>query len=162
MKGKIAFVLGAAAGYVLGSRAGRERYEQIKNGAQTLWNTAPVQRGVGLVRDAAQTRVDEFKATATRAGKNALAAFLRDDEGGRGSRAEQGGRGSTSSGGGSATGAEHVATDASEAGPGKRASASTPQAPARGGANGSSKTSRNGSGKSSNGSGKSSNGGGDA
>ncbi|WP_336652344.1 MULTISPECIES: YtxH domain-containing protein [unclassified Leucobacter] len=80
MKGKIAFVLGAAVGYVLGTRAGRERYEQIKNGAQNLWQTAPVQRGVGVVRDAAQTRIDELKASATRAGKNAVAAFFRDDE----------------------------------------------------------------------------------
>ncbi|QAB16665.1 YtxH domain-containing protein [Leucobacter muris] len=80
MKGKIAFVLGAAVGYVLGTRAGRERYEQIKNGAQTLWHTAPVQRGVSFVRDVAQTRVDELKASATRAGKSAMAAFLRDDE----------------------------------------------------------------------------------
>lgn len=79
MKGKIAFVLGAAVGYVLGSRAGRERYEQIKNGAQTLWHTAPVQRGVGAVRDVAQTRVDDLKASAVRAGKNAMAAFLHDD-----------------------------------------------------------------------------------
>lgn len=80
MKGKIAFVLGAAVGYVLGTRAGRERYEQIKNGAQNLWHTAPVQRGVSVVRDAAQTRLDDLKASATRAGKNAVAAFLRDDE----------------------------------------------------------------------------------
>lgn len=79
MKGKIAFVLGAAVGYVLGTRAGRERYEQIKRGADTLWNTAPVQRGAEFVREAAQTRVDELKSKATLAGKNAMAAFLRDE-----------------------------------------------------------------------------------
>lgn len=78
MKGKIAFVLGAAVGYVLGTRAGRERYEQIKRGAEAVWNTAPVQRGVGAVRDVAQSRVDELKATAVRAGKGAFAAFLND------------------------------------------------------------------------------------
>ncbi|SJN08874.1 Protoporphyrinogen IX oxidase, aerobic, HemY [Leucobacter sp. 7(1)] len=79
MKGKIAFVLGAAVGYVLGSRAGRERYEQIKRGAQSVWNTEPVQRGVGVVRTAAQGRVDEFKAAAVRVGKGAVAALVRDD-----------------------------------------------------------------------------------
>lgn len=78
MKGKIAFVLGAAVGYVLGSRAGRERYEQIKRGAQSVWNTDPVQRGVGIVRTAAQTRVDELKATAVRVGKSAVVALARD------------------------------------------------------------------------------------
>lgn len=79
MKGKIAFVLGAAVGYVLGSRAGRERYEQIKRGAQSVWNTEPVQRGVGVVRTAAQGRVDELKAAAVRVGKGAVAALARDD-----------------------------------------------------------------------------------
>ncbi|WP_240739780.1 YtxH domain-containing protein [Leucobacter triazinivorans] len=89
MKGKIAFVLGAAVGYVLGSRAGRERYEQIKRGAQKVWNTEPVQKGVGLVRDAAQTRVDEAKAVVVRAGKGAVAAFLNDS--GRGAPRASGG-----------------------------------------------------------------------
>lgn len=77
MKGKIAFVLGAAVGYVLGTRAGRERYEQIKRGAQNVWNTEPVQRGVGAVRDAAQGKVDELKASVVRAGKDAFAAFTK-------------------------------------------------------------------------------------
>lgn len=79
MKGKVAFVLGAAVGYVLGTRAGRERYAQIKRGAQAVWQTAPVQRGVGLVRDAAQDQVDNVKAAAVRAGKGAFAAFLQDE-----------------------------------------------------------------------------------
>ncbi|GAA3583243.1 hypothetical protein GCM10022198_03040 [Klugiella xanthotipulae] len=50
MKGKIAFVLGAAIGYVLGARAGRKRYEQIKAGAEKVWNTAPVQAGATQVK----------------------------------------------------------------------------------------------------------------
>lgn len=79
MKGKIAFVLGAAVGYVLGTRAGRERYEQIKRGAEAVWNTAPVQRGVDAAKGVAQKRVDELKVVASRAGKNAVAALLRDD-----------------------------------------------------------------------------------
>lgn len=66
MKGKVAFVLGAAVGYVLGTRAGRERYEQIKRGAQRLWNTEPVQRGVKSVRGAVDERADEAKAMARR------------------------------------------------------------------------------------------------
>ena len=78
MKGKIAFVLGATVGYVLGTRAGRERYEQIKRGAQSVWNTEPVQRGVGVVREAAQGRVDQLTATVVRVGKGAFAAMTRD------------------------------------------------------------------------------------
>ncbi|MFV0434574.1 MAG: YtxH domain-containing protein [Leucobacter sp.] len=75
MKGKIAFVLGAAVGYVLGTRAGRERYEQIKSGTKKVWETAPVQRGVGAVRNAAQTRVDELKDAVVRAIQDAFASF---------------------------------------------------------------------------------------
>ncbi|AUG28385.1 hypothetical protein JVX92_10200 [Microbacterium hominis] len=46
MRGKIGIVVGLAAGYVLGSRAGRERYEQIKAASLKLWNTPPVQKQV--------------------------------------------------------------------------------------------------------------------
>lgn len=37
MKGKLAVLAGVGVGYVLGTRAGRERYEQIRQGAQRLW-----------------------------------------------------------------------------------------------------------------------------
>lgn len=77
MKGKIAFVLGAAVGYVLGSRAGRQRYEQIKRGAQSVWNTEPVQKGVGIVKGAIDDRADEMKAFIRRASADAFANFAR-------------------------------------------------------------------------------------
>lgn len=57
MKGKLLFVSGAAVGYVLGTRAGRKRYEQIKSAALNLWNTPTVQRGVDEVKGFAATRV---------------------------------------------------------------------------------------------------------
>jgi len=37
MKGKLAVLAGAGVGYVLGTRAGRERYEQIRRGARRIW-----------------------------------------------------------------------------------------------------------------------------
>jgi hypothetical protein len=43
MKAKIPLLVGGAVGYVLGTRAGRERYEQIRSQAQTLWNNPKVQ-----------------------------------------------------------------------------------------------------------------------
>lgn len=43
MKGKIGLVVGGAVGYVLGTRAGRERYEQIVAQAQGLWQNPRVQ-----------------------------------------------------------------------------------------------------------------------
>lgn len=55
MRGKIGIVVGLAAGYVLGSRAGRERYEQIKAGYLKVWNTPPVQKQVGKAKDLGKT-----------------------------------------------------------------------------------------------------------
>lgn len=70
MKGKIAFVLGATVGYVLGTRAGRERYQQIKRGARAVWETPPVQRGVGAVKTAVGDRVEAAQRAAGKAGKD--------------------------------------------------------------------------------------------
>ena len=41
MKGKAGLVIGLAVGYVLGTRAGRERYEQIKEQWLKVWNLDP-------------------------------------------------------------------------------------------------------------------------
>ena len=38
MRGKAALVVGLVAGYVLGARAGRDRYEQIKTQAGKVWD----------------------------------------------------------------------------------------------------------------------------
>ena len=54
MKGKVGLVIGLAAGYVLGSRAGRERYEQIKAQALKVWNLDPVQEQVGKAKEFAK------------------------------------------------------------------------------------------------------------
>lgn len=46
----IRLLIGAAIGYVLGSRAGRERYEQIKRWAAKLADHPAVQGAAGVVR----------------------------------------------------------------------------------------------------------------
>ena len=46
MKGKLLLLAGAAVGYVLGTRAGRERYEQIKQNVTKAWNDPRVQEKV--------------------------------------------------------------------------------------------------------------------
>jgi hypothetical protein len=46
MKGKILLVTGLAIGYVLGTRAGREKYEEIKAAANKLWHDPRVQKQV--------------------------------------------------------------------------------------------------------------------
>ncbi|WP_337059965.1 hypothetical protein [Kineococcus sp. G2] len=47
MKGKVLFLVAGAAGYVLGARAGRERYEQISSAASRAWGNPKVQQKVG-------------------------------------------------------------------------------------------------------------------
>lgn len=51
MRGKILFVTGLAVGYVLGAKAGRERYEKIAAAANKFWSTPTVQRRVDQVED---------------------------------------------------------------------------------------------------------------
>lgn len=51
MKGKILLVVGFGVGYLLGTRAGRERYEQIKASVSKLWNDPRVQRTVDQAED---------------------------------------------------------------------------------------------------------------
>lgn len=43
MKLKLVAVAGAAVGYVLGTKAGRERYESIKRTSRKMWNDPRVQ-----------------------------------------------------------------------------------------------------------------------
>ncbi|WP_448002236.1 hypothetical protein [Agromyces bauzanensis] len=63
MKGKILFVVGLGVGYVLGARAGRERYEQIRRAALNVWNQPAVQQGVGTVKEFATARVGDLSDT---------------------------------------------------------------------------------------------------
>jgi len=65
MKGKILLVVGLGVGYVLGTRAGREKYEEIKSTAAKFWRDPRVQKQVnnaeGFVKDKAP-EVAEFLA----------------------------------------------------------------------------------------------------
>ena len=50
MRYKATFVLGFAAGYTLGARAGRERYEQIRRVTRGLSENTAVQSAAGLLQ----------------------------------------------------------------------------------------------------------------
>jgi len=54
--GKLTFIAGLAAGYVLGARAGRQRYEQIARTSGKVWNSGPVQKQVATAKEAARTK----------------------------------------------------------------------------------------------------------
>ncbi|MFC4113077.1 YtxH domain-containing protein [Nonomuraea zeae] len=49
MRYRMTFAVGLAVGYVLGSRAGRERYEQIKRTAQRVADNPRMQEVAGVV-----------------------------------------------------------------------------------------------------------------
>lgn len=57
MRGKILFVAGAAAGYVLGARAGRKRYEQIAGAAKKVWESDSIHSARGTVSGYAKAQL---------------------------------------------------------------------------------------------------------
>lgn len=59
MKGKLKLLTGGAVGYVLGTKAGRERYEQIRSQAQTLWNHPKVQEQATKAKEKAPILKDK-------------------------------------------------------------------------------------------------------
>ncbi|WP_309103686.1 hypothetical protein [Microbacterium sp.] len=56
MKGKIGLIVGLGAGYVLGTRAGRERFEQIRSQWLKVWERDEVQDQVDKVKDFAKSQ----------------------------------------------------------------------------------------------------------
>ena len=76
MKGKVLFVAGLAVGYVLGTRDGRRRYEQIKAAAQNIWESEPVQWGASQAREAMGDVADKAIASATKVINQATAANI--------------------------------------------------------------------------------------
>jgi len=59
MKSKIALVVGVGIGYVLGTRAGRERFEEIRGKAKDLWQSDEVQSVVSTAQDKVTTVAKE-------------------------------------------------------------------------------------------------------
>lgn len=58
---KVTMLLGVGVGYVLGARAGRERYEEIQQQARRVWNDPRVQKKKAEARDAAREQGEQLK-----------------------------------------------------------------------------------------------------
>jgi hypothetical protein len=65
---KLSFLLGAAIGYVLGARAGREKYESIVKFGRQVVGSQTVQSSAGVL----QAQVDELRHRAAGAVSNKL------------------------------------------------------------------------------------------
>src|ERR687889_2868335 len=61
MRGKLMFISGLAAGFVLGSRAGREKYEEITANAKKVWEHPTVQEAAGVAQAQANKLYSEGK-----------------------------------------------------------------------------------------------------
>lgn len=70
---KIVTLTVAAGGYILGARAGRERYEQIAAKAKKLWNNPKVQQAAADAKDVVAEQAPGMKEKATRSAKKAAA-----------------------------------------------------------------------------------------
>jgi hypothetical protein len=58
---KTTFVVGFGAGYVLGSKAGRERYEQIRAATRRLQENPAVQSAAGVLQQQASDLVAQAR-----------------------------------------------------------------------------------------------------
>jgi hypothetical protein len=65
MRGKLLFLGGLAAGFVLGSRAGREKYEELKATALKIKESPTVQEAAGVVQEQATRLYSESKTKVT-------------------------------------------------------------------------------------------------
>jgi SLT domain-containing protein len=58
MIGKLKWLVGFGAGYVLGARAGRERYDQIAGKAQEMWSDPRVQAKADQAQQLVKAKAD--------------------------------------------------------------------------------------------------------
>ncbi|MDQ1681571.1 MAG: hypothetical protein QOG52_1251 [Frankiaceae bacterium] len=62
---KMTLLVGLATGYVLGTKAGRERYEQIRAKWQAAWDNPLIQEKAGVVQSKATEVYESAKSTVT-------------------------------------------------------------------------------------------------
>ena len=73
MRSKILFLVGLGVGYVFGTKAGRQRYNQMKDAALKVWNDPKVQEQVKAATDFVKDRAPEAYEFVSENVKNATA-----------------------------------------------------------------------------------------
>jgi len=73
LKGKLLLVgLGVGVGYILGAKAGRERYDQIAATAKKVWNAPLVQDTVGRASGFVEHRLEDVATLLKRGASNVI------------------------------------------------------------------------------------------
>ena len=65
MRGRLGLFIGFGAGYVLGSKAGRERYEQLRRLYDNVQTSPQFQRASGKAKDAVETGLGQARELAS-------------------------------------------------------------------------------------------------
>lgn len=63
MHTRLALLVGGAAGYVLGTKAGQARYQEIKTGAQKLWENPKLQESLTSASSSLEEKLPGVKKT---------------------------------------------------------------------------------------------------
>ncbi|WP_306231648.1 hypothetical protein [Agrococcus beijingensis] len=77
MRGRILLVIGFGAGYVLGAKAGRLRYEQIAGAADKVWNSPSVAKQRHEVQHFVETKAPKLVESAKDAAGDAISKVSR-------------------------------------------------------------------------------------
>lgn len=65
MRGRLGLFIGFGAGYVLGAKAGRERYEQLRRLYDNVQSSPQFRRASGKAKDAVETGMGQARGLAT-------------------------------------------------------------------------------------------------
>lgn len=72
MRGRMLLVIGFGAGYVLGAKAGRQRYEQIASAADKVWNSPSVAKQRHEVQHFVETKGPKLVESAKESASDAI------------------------------------------------------------------------------------------
>ena len=78
---KFSFLVGFGAGYVLGAKAGRERYEQLRRLYENLASSPQVRQATGRAKDVVGTGLEQAKDLASE-GASKVSGAVKDRRGG--------------------------------------------------------------------------------
>ncbi|CAN5657074.1 hypothetical protein BH18ACT15_BH18ACT15_05450 [soil metagenome] len=79
MRGRLGLMLGFGAGYVLGAKAGNERYEQLRRLYDNLTASPTFQDAAGKAKEAANTGLGQAKGVASQGVSKVSGAVKKDN-----------------------------------------------------------------------------------